>query len=165
MINNRELTAVDFEGSQHAITGSTLKWRPSAYGVVIEDNRILLCPQRRGGYDLPGGGVEMHETFEQAVEREVKEETGIDVCANRIINVRENLVMLPTDNPDGQQAYRTILLYYLCTKIGGEISVDGFDDWEKKNADMAKWIEIDKLDNLTIASTIDFRNIIKEVIG
>ena len=50
------------------------KFRPSVYGVLIEDDKILLSRQW-DGYDFPGGGIELDETIEEALRREFIEET------------------------------------------------------------------------------------------
>ena len=56
--------------------------RLAAYGVITEGERVLLAKLRwpdAGTWSLPGGGVEFDETVEQAVVREVREETGLAV--------------------------------------------------------------------------------------
>ena len=61
-----------------------LQFRPSAYGVVINAGKLLLTKMRSTGkYWLPGGGVDLGETLEQAVKREVWEECGIDVVVKK----------------------------------------------------------------------------------
>ena len=72
------VTVTDFEGNPYKIEASKLAWRPSAYGIVIRENKILLLKQTNG-YDLPGGGMELGEIPEEAVVREVWEETGLTV--------------------------------------------------------------------------------------
>jgi 8-oxo-dGTP diphosphatase len=47
-----------------------------------------------GKYDLPGGHIEKNETIEEALVREVKEETGLDVKKGEIIDTVE----FPKDN-------------------------------------------------------------------
>lgn len=47
--------------------------------VVDHQNKILLKKDPIRGWELPGGCVEKNETFKEAVIREVKEETGIDI--------------------------------------------------------------------------------------
>lgn len=54
--------------------------------VIINDNHEILVATRayepaKGTYDLPGGFVDMNETAEEAVIREVKEETGLNVVS------------------------------------------------------------------------------------
>lgn len=59
------------------------------YGVVVNDDKILLIKKARGPYkgkfDLPGGSVEFGETPEQTLSREIKEETGLDVIKSEIL--------------------------------------------------------------------------------
>lgn len=54
-----------------------------AYGLIIDDNKILLIKKSGGPYDgkldLPGGTIEFCEKPEEALKRELLEEVGIDV--------------------------------------------------------------------------------------
>jgi len=57
--------------------------------IIIRDGKLLLIHRHRPGrdyYTLPGGGVELEESFEDACIREVKEETGLDVLALRLVS-------------------------------------------------------------------------------
>lgn len=59
-------------------------------GIVIEDGRILLLDQDTDGprsFSLPGGKVEDGETLEQALVREMREETGVEVEVGRLLYV------------------------------------------------------------------------------
>ena len=53
--------------------------------IVIRDNKVLLVkrslPPGKGLWAIPGGRVELGETLQEAVEREVREETGVTVRA------------------------------------------------------------------------------------
>lgn len=77
----------DLKGNNHTVLIEDLKWRPAVYAIIIQDGKILLSPQ--GGYDLPGGGVKVYETIEEALIREVKEETGYDIVMGQFITMRE----------------------------------------------------------------------------
>ncbi|TCT22376.1 8-oxo-dGTP diphosphatase [Melghiribacillus thermohalophilus] len=62
------------------------------YGLIINENKekVLMVKNRRGDsydYSLPGGAVEEGETLEEAVIREVREETGLEVEAGGILAV------------------------------------------------------------------------------
>lgn len=63
-------------------------------GVVIEDDRILLLNQDTDtgrGWSLPGGKVEEGETIRDALVREMREETGLDVEPGRLLYVCDHL--------------------------------------------------------------------------
>ena len=54
-----------------------MKHRNYVKGLVIKNNKILLVKEKWNRYSLPGGMVENNESFEEAIVREVFEETGI----------------------------------------------------------------------------------------
>ncbi len=157
------LFASSFDGKKHSFDSDELQWRPSVYAVVISDNKILLFPQRRGGYDLPGGGVEIDETCDSAVIREVKEETGIDVKVKKLITMRENFFAWDPDSPNDRKVVHSLCLYYACEMIGGEISTEGLDEYEITHADRAEWVDLAIFSASTpIATSIDYRPIVLE---
>lgn len=68
----------------------------SVTGVVIhpEDGRVLMIQRVDDARWVPPGGVlELNETPEKCVVREVREETGVDVTAERLIGVYKNMVL------------------------------------------------------------------------
>lgn len=63
-------------------------------GVVVEDGRILLLNQDTGtgrSWSLPGGKLEAGETLAEALVREMKEETGLDVEPGRLLYVCDHV--------------------------------------------------------------------------
>lgn len=108
-----------FDGSRHRPT------RPfAAVGAVVinDQDQVLLIkrgkPPRKGEWSLPGGAIEVGETIEMAVVREVKEETGLDVVVQKwLMNV--DSVMR---DEDGTVAYHYVLLDYLATVKGGALA-------------------------------------------
>jgi ADP-ribose pyrophosphatase YjhB (NUDIX family) len=63
-------------------------------GVVVEDGRILLLNQDTDtgrSWSLPGGKLEAGETLAQALVREMKEETGLDIEPGRLLYVCDHL--------------------------------------------------------------------------
>jgi ADP-ribose pyrophosphatase YjhB (NUDIX family) len=64
-------------------------------GVVIEDGQILLLNQDADAgrsWSLPGGKLEDGETLAEALVREMKEETGLDVKPGRLLYVCDHLL-------------------------------------------------------------------------
>lgn len=71
----------------------TQRTRLAAYALILDGQRVLLCrlsaqvPSWVGWWTLPGGGVEFGEAPEQAMIREVEEETGLRVVAEGVLGV------------------------------------------------------------------------------
>ncbi|MHA6623052.1 NUDIX hydrolase [Pseudonocardia sp. DLS-67] len=65
----------------------------SVAGVVVRDDGRVLAIQRRdnGRWEAPGGVLELAETFEEGVRREVAEETGVHVEVGRLTGVYKNM--------------------------------------------------------------------------
>ncbi len=79
--------------------------RCASKAIIIDHNRVLLnCCRRKNGdvyYDLPGGGQNVYELMEQALVREVKEETGYTVRIVRFAALTEEIYT----SPEIQKAY------------------------------------------------------------
>ncbi len=81
-------------------------------GIIIEnDKKQILIGKRIGShapfYSIPGGSLEIGETFEQAAIREAKEELGITIHAPQVIAVTNNLETYKTE---GHHSISVILL-------------------------------------------------------
>lgn len=154
MPNKTYVDAYDFDGVAHKVSVDQLSWRPGAYGVVVKDDKVLLLRQTNG-YDLPGGGVDFGEKIEDAVVREVKEETGLVVANPRIIGAETGFYV--PFKQTVESARQAVQLYYVCDYQGGELSTDGFDPNEQVYAEAPEWVPLSKLSGLKIGTTIDFR--------
>jgi 8-oxo-dGTP diphosphatase len=90
--------------------------------VVFRGDEVLLVRRgqepARGSWSLPGGLVELGETLEIAIKRELAEETGLTVTVLGIAAVLERIF----PDPDGRIAYHYVLVDYLCDYSGGELS-------------------------------------------
>ena len=87
--------------------------------VLIEDGRVLLIRRGkqplRGRWSLPGGTVEAGETLEQALEREMREETSLDVRVGPLITAFDRI-----ERRDGQLVYHHVIVDFLCERVSGE---------------------------------------------
>jgi 8-oxo-dGTP diphosphatase len=111
--------------------------------IIIEGEKILLVERGRephaGCWSLPGGVLEVGETLEQAVRREVREETGLEVEPVAIVEIFERII----HDDAGAVEYHYVLVDYLCTVVGGEL-IAGDD------ASSAAWISRDRLQDYQI---------------
>ena len=160
---NKTVICHDIEGKEHRVSTNDLRWRPSAYGIVIKDDSILLSPQfNENSYDLPGGGIDLGESPEDAVIREVKEETGLDVVNPKAVNISFSFFKLPRASKN--EFVQSIMLYYACDFTGGKLSSDGFDEYEQQYARLAEWVPLPKLDSIDVASSVDWRPFVKQAV-
>ncbi|OLT48764.1 NUDIX hydrolase [Saccharomonospora sp. CUA-673] len=73
--------------------GEMPKHSVSVAGIVVDsDDRVLVIRRRDNGrWEMPGGVLELGESFEDGVRREVAEETGMSVEVERLTGVYKNL--------------------------------------------------------------------------
>jgi len=92
-----------------------------AGAVVLDGGAVLLV--RRGGeplagqWSLPGGRLELGETVEQAIVREVREETSLNVEPLEFLGVYD----LIDRDAAGAVRYHYVLVDWICTVSGGEL--------------------------------------------
>ncbi len=88
--------------------------------VVFSGDRVLLVRRgnepSRGRWGLPGGVVELGERVEEAVVREIREETGVTVRPLRLLTVFDSIVR---DEGD-KIRFHYVLCEYLCEAVEGE---------------------------------------------
>ena len=89
-----------------------------ATAILIEDEHILLVEQRvteslSRGWSLPGGTLEIGETLEACLVREVKEETGLDIAVDRLLYVCDRIV----------HDRHVVHLTFSVSRLGGRLQV------------------------------------------
>jgi 8-oxo-dGTP diphosphatase len=128
--------------------------RLGAYAVVVDDrDRLLLALWNELAeplWTLPGGGVELDETIEEGVVREVREETGYDVETGRVLGV-DTVVVPPEERTvDRDRWFRGIRVVYEARIVGGHLrnEVDG-------TTDEARWFPLADLPGLARTDLVD----------
>jgi 8-oxo-dGTP diphosphatase len=88
--------------------------------VILEKGRVLLVRRARdplqGRWVVPGGRVEWGETLEEAIVREVREETGLDVRPTEMLGVVDAI-----DRALGEVRFHHVIVDYLCVLEGGTL--------------------------------------------
>ena len=101
--------------------------------VIVNAGRVLLVRRgsepMKGCWSLPGGLVELGETLLDAVEREVKEETGLVVEPLELIEVLDRI------HRQGERVqYHYVVADYLCRAVGGDLQA-------ASDAAAVRWVE------------------------
>jgi ADP-ribose pyrophosphatase YjhB (NUDIX family) len=112
------ISGLRIDGSAAPLKVDSLQWRPSAYALIFDEaGRVLLLDNLwNGKKDFPGGGVELWETMEQGVKREVWEETGLSIHDLQIILMDEGYFLTPDD-----QHLHTLRFYFRAQISGGSL--------------------------------------------
>jgi len=88
-------------------------------GVVVRNGRALLVRRGKeplyGRWVVPGGTVELGETLEEALVREMEEETGLRVEPVEVLTVFDRI-----DRDGGRVSYHYVIVDYLCRWRSGE---------------------------------------------
>lgn len=97
--------------------------------LILEDNKVLLIHRFKDGKEyfvLPGGHIEENESEEEALIREIKEETNLDAQIDKKLWTLKN----PFDNSEHH--------FFLVTKFSGNLQLGGPE--LKKNSEENKYI-------------------------
>lgn len=82
---------------------------------IFQDDKILLTHEKNGTWSLPGGWVDVLESAKSNTIKEVKEETGLDVEAVKLIALQDR-----NKHNKPVYAYGIWKVFVLCKRIGGE---------------------------------------------
>ncbi|MFC4784459.1 NUDIX hydrolase [Nocardioides sp. MAHUQ-72] len=128
--------------------------RLAAYAVIVDHrDHILLAlwnepspPQ----WTMPGGGVELHESLEEGLVRELREETGYDVRPGRLLGVDTRVVPAHRRFVETDRPLKHVRVVFEAEVVGGELTheTDG-------TTDEARWIHLGEVPRLPRASSVD----------
>ncbi len=123
--------------------------RISAYGLIMQDARILLCrisgqlPNDAGFWTLPGGGIDFGEDPADAMVREVREETGL------IVRPLETAGIDSFYAKEGEREFHGIRIIYRTELLGGVLryEVDG-------TTDLCAWWSLEEAKQLPLVDLV-----------
>lgn len=96
-------------------------WDVGVTGAVVRDGKVLFVRRHyepsKGTWTLPGGFAEHTETLDEAVKRELREETGIEVAVQGVVGVRTRYT----------EKHGAVLVIFRCELIAGEPHADEYE--------------------------------------
>jgi len=111
--------------------------------VVVRDGKALIVKRafepRKGEWSLPGGMLELGESLQDAVRREIKEETSLDIDVGPVI---ETFDRVHRDDA-GRIRYHFVIIDFVCWPVGGDAS-PGSD------AESVAWVTAAEIDDYRV---------------
>jgi mutator protein MutT len=121
--------------------------------VILSEGKILLEKRKnepaKGKWTIPGGVVEVGESLEDAVIRETKEETGLEVEAPLFIDVVDQVDL----DENGRVKYHFVIIDY-------HVKVKRGEPRAESDADALQWVTLDEVENYDL--TPSFRRFFKQ---
>lgn len=115
--------------------------RETVRAIILKDNNILMVHCNKGDYKFPGGGINKEENHEEALKREVREETGYIVSSVKSktgIVTERNL-----DEYEKDSVFEMISHYYLC-EVSDKQTLQQLDEYEAELEFCPRWISLDE---------------------
>lgn len=131
------ITCTAFLGGTRDIAEDKLKFRPAVYAIIPRDDQVLLVSTiRTKKLYLPGGGVDIGETLNDALKREVREETGIEIDVDELVHFKEDFFYYDP----GDEAYHSLLFFFTARPTTFTLAEDGqVDDGEIEKPHWVAW--------------------------
>ncbi len=114
--------------------------------LLIEDGKLLLVKRGakpgQGKWSIPGGLVELGERVQETVVREVKEECGLDIEVERLMDVFDSIMR----DEKGRIQYQFVVVNFLAKIKGGLL----------KNADdvlEARWVSLNEVEKYNLTNS------------
>lgn len=111
--------------------------------VVVRNGRALIIKRahepRKGEWSLPGGLLELGESLQDAIRREIKEETTLDVVVGPIIETFDRVHR----DDHGRIRYHFVIVDFVCWPTGGEAM-------PASDADGVAWVSFKEIDDYAV---------------
>jgi 8-oxo-dGTP diphosphatase len=93
-------------------------------GIVFQEDKVLLVKRGKepglGKWSIPGGAVDVGETVNRAIQREIEEETGLLVEVLDLVEIFERII----PDTEGRILYHYVLLDYWCRMKDGQLKAN-----------------------------------------
>ena len=143
-------------------TADNKRFRLRAAAIIIEDNCILFATNDSENYYYSiGGAIELGETAEEAIKREVFEETGVNYEIDRLAFIQENFFERGDGMLKGIKCHE--ITFYFLMKPRGTKQLNSHSKTLNNTIDeRMEWLEINKLENYE-AYPMFFREKLKDI--
>lgn len=122
------------------------RFRYRAAAIIVENDCVLFAGNEINDYYYSiGGGVHIGETAEEAVQREVFEETGIHYEIEPLAIIHENFFVESTGKYKGLDSHEIALYFLMKSRETQKLMSNSFTQGVKENM---HWIPIEDLDNV-----------------
>lgn len=116
--------------------------RQAVRAIVLKDNKILMVHTNKGDYKFPGGGIKRQETHEEALRREVIEETGYII---EEMGERAGIIVQRNPNQfDTSGIFEMTSYYYFCN-VKTNKTKQHLDKYEEEQEFEPRWIALDEV--------------------
>ncbi|MCR4713036.1 MAG: NUDIX domain-containing protein [Treponemataceae bacterium] len=121
------------------------KWfRYRAAAIIVEDSHVLFAGNEKDDYFYSiGGGVHIGETAEDAVKREVLEETGVPYEIDHLAVIHENFFDESSGTLKGMDCHEIALYFMMKPRGTKQLNSDSYTQGVKESM---HWIPIDEID-------------------
>ncbi len=122
------------------------KYPEPTVGAVIfnPEDKILLCKSHKWNdkYVIPGGHIELGEKMEEALKREILEETGLEIYDVKLISLKESVF-----NDKFHRKKHFIFIDYTCKTDSSDVTLN-------EEAEEYEWVYLNEIDNYELGGFI-----------
>ena len=118
---------------------------PTVSAIIFNpDNKILLCKSHKwnGKYVIPGGHIELGEKMEEALKREILEETGLEIYDIKLISLKESVF-----SETFHKGKHFIFIDYICKTDSYEVTLND-------EAEEYEWVDLQEIDNYELGGFV-----------
>lgn len=131
---------IDSSGNSHTLPpDKEISWRVAVYGIVLSSDKkkvLMMMPAHNPKWQFPGGGVDIDETFNQALKREFIEESGYMIHSEKLIPYYHNESLFYHEGID--QYFHSVQLTFIVSleddrqnpDLIHEQDINGTVDWK-----------------------------------